>query len=191
MSFAVLERIENSVARVRERLLRATSALSDARIPFAVCGGHAVASWVATVDEGAVRNTRDVDLLVGRVDLASITTALENAGFVADVVSDVFMFRDGIQGKPSEAIHLLFAGERTRADPLLPAPDIEFVIDPAHFPVISIESLVIMKLLSNRDQDRTHIRDLIGIGLVDLSWPCKLPAPLADRLQQILNTPDS
>jgi hypothetical protein len=81
MSHAVLDRMERAVAKVRERLLRAAAALSQAGIPFAVCGGNAVASWVATIDEGAVRNTRDVDLLVQRSDLASISTALEQAGF--------------------------------------------------------------------------------------------------------------
>lgn len=112
------------MANVRERLLRATAALNRAGIPFAVCGGNAVASWVATVDEGAVRNTRDVDLLVRRSDLVSITAALEQAGFVAGVVLDVVLFRDGSEGKPSEAIHLLFAGEKTRPDHLWPAPEI-------------------------------------------------------------------
>ena len=191
MSHAVLDRMERAVANVRERLLRAATALSQAGIPFAVCGGNAVASWVATVDEGAVRNTRDVDMLVRRSDLDSITTALEQAGFVAGEVLNVVLFRDGPEGKPSEAVHLLFAGEKTRPDHVLPAPDIQTVDDPANFPVIALESLVIMKLMSNRDKDRTHLRDLIGVGLVDLSWLPKLPAQLAGRLQQILETPDA
>src|SRR3954462_3209328 len=65
----ILDRMERAVTRVRERLLRATAALNQAGVPYAVVGGNAVASWVATVDEGAVRNTRDVDLLVRRSDL--------------------------------------------------------------------------------------------------------------------------
>lgn len=191
MNYDLLDRMELAVSKVRERLFRATSALTRAGIPFAVCGGHAVASWVATIDDGAVRNTPDVDLLVRRGDLPDITTALENVGFVADVVNDVVIFRDGVAGKPSEAIHLLFAGERTRSDHLLPAPDIETVCDPANLPVVKLESLVIMKLMSNRDKDRTHIRDLIGVGLIDSSWPPRLPQQLAERLQHILDTPDS
>jgi hypothetical protein len=50
--------------------------------------------------------------LVRRADLPAITAALEQAGFVRDDVLEVVMFRDGPQGKPSEAIHLLFAGEK-------------------------------------------------------------------------------
>ncbi len=191
MNHAVLDAMERAVAKVRERLLRAATALNQAGIPFAVCGGNAVASWVATVDEGAVRNTRDVDLLVRRSDLAAVTAALGLAGFVAGVVLDVVQFRDGPEGKPSEAIHLLFVGEKTRPDHLLPAPEIQTVPDPANFPVIALESLVIMKLMSNRDKDRTHLRDLIGVGLVDSSWLPKLPAQLAARLRQILDTPDA
>src|SRR5215211_2804328 len=98
MSPAILDRMERAVAKVRERLLRATQALDQAGIPYAVAGGNAVASWVATVDEGAVRNTRDVDLLVRRTDLPAITAALEQVGFVAGELLDVVMFRDGADG---------------------------------------------------------------------------------------------
>ena len=62
MGLDILDRMERAVAKVRERLLRATRALNQAGVAYAVVGGNAVASWVATVDEGAVRNTRDVDL---------------------------------------------------------------------------------------------------------------------------------
>src|SRR5437764_1445841 len=111
MSWDILDRMERAVAKVRERLLRATSALKQIGVPYAVIGGNAVASWVATVDEGAVRTTRDIDLLVRRSDLPAVTAALEQAGFVHDELLDVVMFRDGAAGKPSEAVHLLFAGK--------------------------------------------------------------------------------
>src|SRR4051794_4208937 len=91
----ILDRMERAVAKVRERLLRATAALNKAGIPYAVVGGNAVASWVATVDEGAVRNTRDVDLLIRRSDLAAAGVAFEQAGFVRTDLLDVVMFRDG------------------------------------------------------------------------------------------------
>src|SRR5436189_1664147 len=84
MSVEILDRMERAVAKVRERLLRATAALNQIGVPYAVVGGNAVASWVATIDEGAVRNTRDVDLLVRRGDLRGITNAFEQAGFVRD-----------------------------------------------------------------------------------------------------------
>jgi hypothetical protein len=191
MNEDILIRMERAVAKVRERLLRATAALNQAGIPYAVVGGNAVASWVATVDEGAIRNTRDVDLLVRRSDLPAITATLEQVGFVAGEVLDVTMFRDGAEGKPSEAIHLLFAGEKIRPDHALPAPEIQTVNDPANFRVIALESLVAMKLLSNRRKDQVHVEDLIGVGLIDSSWLPRLPPELADRLKHILDTPDS
>jgi hypothetical protein len=190
MSWDILDRMERAVAKVRERLLRATSALNQIGVPYAVVGGNAVASWVATIDEGAVRNTRDVDLLVRRSDLPAITQALQQAGFVRDDVLDVVMFRDGAEGKPSEAVHLLFAGEKTRPDHSLPAPEIRTIEDPANFRVITLESLVVMKLLSNRRKDQVHIQDMIAVRLIDPSWLTKLPPDLAVRLKQILDTPE-
>jgi len=191
MAWEILDRMERAVAKVRERLLRVTAVLNQAGVPYAVVGGHAVASWVTTVDEGAVRNTRDIDLLVRRADLPVITAALEQAGFVRAEVLDVTMFLDGPDAKPSESVHLLFAGEKVRAEHPLPAPSLSTIADPAGFRVITLEALVHMKLLSNRDKDRTHVRDLVGVGLIDRSWLVKLPPVLAERLQGILDTPDA
>ena len=63
------ERMIGAVEKVRERMLRAVAALEKARVPYAVVGGNAVAAWVSRVDESAVRNTRDVDILLRRSDL--------------------------------------------------------------------------------------------------------------------------
>jgi len=191
MDWDILDRMERAVAKVRERLLRATAALNQAGVPYAVVGGNAVASWVATIDEGAVRNTRDIDFLVRRSDLPAITAALEQAGFVRDEVLDVIMFRDGAEGKPSEAVHLVFAGERTRPDHLLPAPEIQTVSDPANFRVIALESLILMKLMSNCRKDQVHVQDMLSVGLIDATWLTKLRPELAVRLQHIMATPDA
>jgi hypothetical protein len=56
--------------------------------------------------------------------------------------------------------------------------------------VVSLDALVQMKLNSNRLKDRVHLLDLIGVGLVDGSWPQRLPAQLAPRLQHLLDNPD-
>ena len=47
-----------AVQAVRERALRATAALEQAGIPYAMAGGNAVAAWVSTVDRAAVRTRR-------------------------------------------------------------------------------------------------------------------------------------
>jgi hypothetical protein len=190
MPWEILDRMEQAVAKVRERLLRTTAVLNAAGIPYAVVGGQAVASWVATVDEGAVRNTRDVDVLIRRTDLPAARVALEKAGFVHAEVLDVTMFLDGPNAKPSESIHLLFAGEKVRPDHPLPSPDLITIDDPAGFRVITLEALVYMKLLSNRRKDLVHVEDLIGVGLIDHTWLTKLPPVLAERLQKVLETPE-
>lgn len=190
MPWEILDRMERAVAKVRDRLLRSTAALGAADLPYAVVGGHAVASWVASIDAGAVRNTRDVDLLIRREDLPAVTAAMQTAGFVPERSFGVTMFLDGPDAKPSESIHLRFAGESVREGDSIAAPTIDTVDDPAGFRVLELASLVQMKLTAHRDKDRTHLRDMIGVGLVDRSWLAKLPPPLAERLQAILDTPD-
>src|SRR3984893_1496559 len=108
------ERALMAAEKVKERLRRATKALDDAGVPYAVAGGNAVAEWVARVDEDAVRNTRDVDLLVRRADLAAARTALEAAGFVHHHLLDINTFVDGPQGKPSGGAPTLLAVENVR-----------------------------------------------------------------------------
>src|SRR5438128_6435062 len=95
------ERALMAAEKVKERLRRATQALAGAGVPYAVVGGNAVAEWVARIDEDAVRNTRDVDLLIRRADLPAARAALEGAGFVYHQLLDVDLFIDGPQGRPS------------------------------------------------------------------------------------------
>ena len=57
-SLDVFARMFRAVELVQERLNRACGALREAKVPYAVIGGNAVAAWVATIDDGAVRNTR-------------------------------------------------------------------------------------------------------------------------------------
>src|SRR5919198_6184533 len=93
------ERIIRAVEKVRERLLRAARALESAGVPYAVAGGNAVAAWVSRVDEAAVRNTRDVDIVLRRADLLSARSVLEHAGFVYRHAAGVDMFLDGPDAK--------------------------------------------------------------------------------------------
>ena len=70
------ERMISAVEDVRERAVRAARALQQAGIPHVVVGGNAVAAWVVRVDREAVRNTKDVDLLVPRQDFERIIAEL-------------------------------------------------------------------------------------------------------------------
>ena len=185
-----LDRMVSAVEKVRERLLRSTNALQQAGIPYAVVGGNAVAVWVARADEAAVRNTRDVDILLRRPDLSAATVALENVGFVYRHVGGIDVFLDGPDAKARDGIHLIFAGEKVRAHEPLPNPDVTDSEQADAFRVLSLEALVRIKLMAFRDKDRTHLRDLLEVGLIDAAWKAGLPPELAERLQLLINTPE-
>ena len=184
------ERALMAAEKVKERLRRATRALDDAGVPYAVVGGNAVAEWVARIEEEAIRNTRDVDLLVRRADLPAARTALEAVGFVYYQLLDVDMFLDGPDGKPSGGVHLLFAGEKVRPDDEHASPDLDESERAAEFQVAKLEALVRMKLIAYRRKDQVHLLDLIGVGLIDATWPARFPPPLGERLQQLLDDPN-
>ena len=191
------ENMRNGIERVRDRLLRATKALNDASVPYAVIGGNAVAAWVSRVDESVVRNTRDVDLLLNREDLDTAKVALAAAGFVHRSVSilggkgRIEMFLDGPGAKAREAVHVIFSGEKVNEDALEPSPGIsEIDSSIEEFRLLNLEALVTMKLTSFRDKDRVHLRDLMETGQLDESWLERVPVSLQARLQELLDDPE-
>lgn len=183
------ERMIGAVEKVRERLLRATCALDRTGIAYAVVGGHAVAAWVSRVDEAAVRNTRDVDLLLRRGDLEAATVALAEAGFVRRHVAGLDLFLDGPGAKARDAVHVVFAGEKVRPAYSVPAPDVSESEPTPAFRVVTLDALVRMKLTSFRLKDRVHLQDLAEVGLIDRTWIERLPPELAGRLREILDNP--
>jgi hypothetical protein len=186
----VLERMALAVEQVHERLHRATAALEAAGLRYAVIGGNAVAAWVSRIDPAAARNTVDVDLMVARGDFEKVKAALSSAGFVYRHAAGIDLFLDGPSGRPREAVHVLFAGEKVRQDYLASAPDLTDTEQHKTFRVLAFQPLVVMKLTSFRDKDRTHLRDMIEVGLLDNSWLDRLPTELAPRLKQLLDTPE-
>lgn len=185
-----LDRMVRAVEKVRERLLRSTAALETAGVLYAVIGGNAVAAWVSRVDQAAVRNTQDVDILLRRPDLPAARAALEKAGFIFRHVAGIDLFLDGPDAKARDAVHMLFANEKVRPEYVLPTPDVtESEAGPA-YRMLALEALVRMKLTSFRDKDRTHVRDMLEVGLIDASWLPRLPPVLAARLKELLDNPE-
>lgn len=182
------ERMIAAVDAVRERACRAAAALDQAEIPHAVIDGNAVAAWGARVDAEAVRNTKDVDLLVRRQDFERIVAALESAGFVYQNVAGDDLFLDGPEGSVRSAIHIVFAGERVRPDHLLPAPDVTESEKGPDFVVATLQALERMKLTSFRLNDKVHLMDLLEVGLIDGTWCERVPPELAERLQELIDT---
>ncbi|NOZ39997.1 MAG: nucleotidyltransferase family protein [Planctomycetes bacterium] len=184
------ERMIGAVEDIRDRLDRVTAALNAANIEYAVIGGNAVAAWVSRIDRAAVRNTRDVDLLLRREDLDAAKAALEPAGFIYRHVRGIDMFLDGPGSKARDAVHILFANEKVRSEDLAATPKMSESEDDAAFRVVSLEALVRMKLTSYRRKDQVHLLDMIHVELLDATWPAKYPGELGQRLQRLLDDPD-
>jgi hypothetical protein len=158
-----LERMVSAVEKVRQRLLRASAALKAAGIDYAVAGGNAVAAWVSSVDESAVRNTQDVDILIRRGDFSAVKAALESAGFVYRRAAGLEMFLDDAAARARSGVRIIFANEKVRPEEPVATPDVMASTDTGVFRVLQLEALVTIKLTAWRDKDRTHLRDLIDV----------------------------
>lgn len=183
------DRVVSAVEKVRERLYRAAAALEAGKVPYAIAGGNAVALWVSRVDEAAVRNTQDVDVLLRRADLEAAKRALGAAGFVHAEVLGVDVFLDGPDAKIRDSVHVIFSGELVKPHELAPNPDVNDSEPGGKFQVLSLEALVQIKLTAFRDKDRVHLRDMIEVGLIDSTWPGRFMPELGKRLQMLLNDP--
>jgi len=184
------ERMISAVEKVRERMLRAAAALDRGNIPYAVIGGNAVAAWVSRVDEAAVRNTQDVDILLRRSDLEAAASALAEVGFVRHEVLGVEMFLDGPNANPRNAVHVILAEEKVQPNDLIPAPKVEEAERAKDgCLVLRLDALVRMKLTAFRNKDRTHLSDLLDLRLLDAGWVNRLPAELQPRFKLFLDDP--
>lgn len=184
---SILDRMVLAVENVRNRLARACAALEKHGVPYAVVGDNAVAAWVATVDVAAVRNTQDVDILLRRGDLEAAKIAMQEAGFVYRHVAKMDLFLDGQEANVRDSVHVVFAKEKVRDHEPVENPDVSETVRHQTFQVLTLESLVRIKLTAFRRKDQVHLDDLINVGLVDASWPAKYPPELASRLQMLLD----
>lgn len=137
-----------------------------------------------------MRNTQDVDIILRRQDIPAAIQAMEAAGFYHTKLLGVEMFLDGPDAKPRDAVHVLFAQEKVKPEYVAPVADVSESQRGDHFQMVELESLVRMKLTSFRDKDRTHLRDMIDVGLIDATWPARFVQPLASQLQELLDSPE-
>ncbi|AMV25939.1 hypothetical protein VT84_16190 [Gemmata sp. SH-PL17] len=190
LRLASLEVMFQAVERVRERLMRSTSALEGAHLNHAVIGANAVAYWVGLKDEGSIRNTPNVDILLDREDWNVARPALERVGFVfATPIFRPAVFLDGADGKVRQAVRLWFAGDTLSltSEPLPPVTD-ALLVRP--YRIVTLSRLIRMKLSAWRTIDRVHLQDMTRVGVLDSTWPERFPEPLAERLREILADPD-
>ena len=161
-------------------------ALNAAQVPYAVVGGNAVAHWVATADEDAVRATKDVDVLTRRDCLPAMTQALTAIGLVPTEVLGVQMFVDKENPSPKRGVHVVIANEKIRPHYAYPAPDVTRVVrSKAGFMVIDLPSLVAMKLQAFRPIDQAHLIDMLSLDLIAEDLAGGLPPDLKARLDEV------
>ena len=173
--------------QLAQRLDRITRAFEEKKVPYALIGGQAVNLWIATKDTGGGRQTKDIDILLHRDDLPLAKAAGLAAGLEYFETIGVGMFLEQDNPNPKSGVHIVWADEKVRPENLLPAPGVQPRVEilPAMY-VVPLESLVRMKLVSNREHDRVHLRDMIDVGLIDRAMLQGLPAELAERLDTLL-----
>jgi hypothetical protein len=180
-----------AMERVERRLRRVTAALDAANIRYAVIGGNAVAVWVAKADPAAVRTTKDVDLLVDRNDLEQIKSVMSGLGFRCEDLRRLVLFIEPDESSRLSGVHLIWAGAKVRQSYAHPAPSLDEVErTPDGFLVLSLAALVRMKLTSYRNADKTHIEDLLRVGMIDDAVRGALPPDLRARLDEISRSMD-
>ncbi len=116
--------------------------------------------------------------------------ALAGVGFIRRV-QGIEIFLDGPEAKMRDAVHVVLAGEKVRAEYESAAPDINESERPGGFSVVKLEALVRMKLTSFRRKDQVHLLDMLEAGLIDATWVGRFGAVLGARLQELIDTPDS
>src|SRR5450432_2015273 len=166
-------------------------ALSAEGIPHELIGGLAVLVHVEEADPTHAMLTRDVDLMVLRADLDRIKDAAARHGFRFRHAAGVDMLLYGNTGSARNAVHLIFSGEKVRPNQATPnppiAPEKKAVLGREVF-VIPVADLVSMKLSSNRDKDRVHIRAMDAAGLITPEVEHGLPEELQGRLRYTRET---
>jgi hypothetical protein len=181
----------SAIRRVERLLKKVTTALNERRRALRGGGGYAVAAWVASVDEEAIRFTNDVDILARRTDFPALSAALRNVGLDEAEVLGVTMFVDRKHPSPMSGVQVVFANEKIRAHYTQAAPDLDRVKrDLRPYPVVDFVDLVTMKLQSFRIVDQNHLMDLKAVELLDERMLDRVPAEFRDRLQHILDTPE-
>ena len=186
---SLLDRMAHAVQKVHDRVRRVSVACEDAGIPDAIIGGNAVRIWVAQADEGAVRNTPDVDLLIDRDNLGVTIAAAEKLDFEYRELEWQSAFIDHLDGREKDVVNLFFTGEKVRPQHTLPMPTLQEVKPVDGIKTISLELLVLTKLTLNRRKDQVHIQDMIQVGLIDQTWTDRFDEPLKSRLQELLDDP--
>jgi hypothetical protein len=163
-----------------------TKTLHAAGVRFEIVGGVAVNAHILSLHRSRSFVTRDIDILVNRNDLRRITDAAESLGYQAKkMVGGYTLIRP--EQDLAEAIHLFFAGEKSKSTQLSPHPALhpenKQLFDIA-IPVAPLVDLIRMKLNSLRPKDVIHLETLDDVGLITPVIERELSPVLQERLKE-------
>jgi hypothetical protein len=180
---------DRHVEQLFDILNRLAAALRQAGIEYRVIGGVATFIHVSERDPLLARMTRDVDLAIDRDCLQALAEAVRPFGFEYRHAAGVDMLVDTAQPKVRSSVHLVFVGEKVRADYPEPVPDFSPPVRTAEgLLVASVADLVRMKLTSFRENDRVHVRDMDSVGLITAEIEGQLSDLFRQRLVQVRAT---
>ena len=164
---------------------RVEQAFASAGLEYRVVGGLAAYLYVEQAAPDAGRVTRDIDIAVRREDLERIAEAVAPIGLKYRHVAGVNMLVQTADPSARRAVHLVFTGEKVRPEYPEPAPELGPGQAIQGVRVISLESLVRMKLTSYRAKDEAHLKDLDEAGLITPQMVASLSLVLRQRLSQM------
>ena len=133
-------------------------AFSAAEIDYRIVGGLAVYLYVEEAAPDAGRLTRDIDIAVRREDLERIEKAVEPYGLRYRHVASIDMLVQIKEPTARRAVHMLFTGEKVKADSLEATPELGTPQRIHGVRLIPLADLLRMKLTSFRAKDEAHIR---------------------------------
>lgn len=146
-----------------DELHAVAEALTTARIPYAVCGG------VAVTVHGAVRSTKDIDILVSRADLPRALEAVRPLGYAFAALP--MTFDAGTERERHvQRVSKILGEQHLLLDLLLAEAAFEGSLDDrievslpeGPLAVVSRTTLLRMKRLAGRSQDLADIERLEG-----------------------------
>jgi hypothetical protein len=174
---------------IRELQARIIRVLRDSSITFALSGSNATFAWIADIDEAAVRQYRNIELIIDRRDGEHVTERLSQLNLLPDKAPFQIYFRERYTQRKRWAHRALFAGEQVAGGQCC-VPSLSNVIWLRNAPIIGLKQLVTFQLSRWYLDDQVDLRDLIEVGLVEATWLTWLPAALASRLKELLDNPD-
>lgn len=177
---------DQAMYSLHDDLAGITRVLGEAGVPYELIGGVAVLAHIMGRDRSRSFVTRDIDLLVSREDLDRLVSAAKAAGYQTRKIVGGYMVLRPNQN-PGEAVHIMFAGERSKSTQPFPHPAVAPVsmsFFGMRVPVAPLADLLRMKLNSFRAKDQPHLELLDETGLITEAVEAELPEALRERLTQ-------